>query len=364
MKNLLILTNTMNQGGAESFLMKIYREIDKSKYQFDFYIMGNVGYFDDEIRSLGGKIFYKTMKTTNFRQYKSDLKSFMKNNNYSFVFRSIAFPLAALDLYYAKKYLKPKNTIVRSTIALNSKSFFGRAIQILTNSFSNIKIAPSTEAGIYMFGRRLVKKNKVHILINGIDTKKFVFDLNLRLLKRNELGIEDGELLFIHIGRFSEQKNHSFLFKIFNQILIQAPNSKLICIGEGVLESTSKKILNELNIEKSVFIYNKIPNVETFLNAADLMIFPSIFEGLPNVVMEAQGASLPVVASNTITNECKVTDLVEFLPLNDVKEWAESCLKIAKHYKENLILREKVKFPEELDIKKIADRFVELVFKE
>lgn len=358
---MLIITSPMDQGGAETFLMKVYRALDKTKYQFDFYVMGNRGFYDDEIIGLGGKITYGPMKSEGFFAYRKSLKNFLKNNMYDYVYRAMANSLASLDLFYAKKYGKAKTLVARSMIAEPSRDFIQCLFMPLLRSVSTVKVAPSTEAGLFMFGKRSVRKNNVNILMNGIDTSLFVFDNKTRIEKRSELTLDKNEILFIHIGRFSKQKNQLELADIFKKIVSLKENARLLCIGSGDEKEDFIKKCEKLNILHKIIFLEQRKDINELLMAADLMLLPSLFEGLPNVIMEAQATGLPCLVSDTVTKECNVTNLVFFDKLGNSKKWAEESLNILDN---NLNLREEnaKKFPVKYDINQIVEQFVQIVF--
>lgn len=353
----------MNQGGAETFLMKMYRTLDKTQYQFDFFVMGGKGFYDDEILDLGGQITYAPMKTAGFLKYKKFIKSFFQNNKYNYVYRSLSDSIASLDLHYAKKYGKAKRVIARSAIA-NSLNKFGHYIyRPLSFRSSNVKIAPSTEAAIFMFGKRNVEKGRVNILMNGIQTSLFAFDSYTRIQKRKELKIKDDDKLFIHVGRFSEQKNHKELADIFREVLTLDDKARLLCIGTGDTKENFVKKCKDLNIFKNIILLERRTDVNELLMAAEIMLLPSLYEGLPNVVIEAQATGLPCLVSDTITKECDATGLVSFEKLNDPKKWAEESLKILNS---NWDLRKEnsEKFPMKYDIGQTVKQFIKIVFED
>lgn len=363
MKKMLIITNPMDQGGAETFLMKIYRALDKTRYQFDFYVMGEKGFYDDEIISLGGRITYAPMKTEGFFKYKKHLKSFFKTNRYDYVYRALSNSLASLDLHYAKKYGNPKRLIARSANA-NSLNKLGHCIyKPFSLSSSNIKLAPSTEAAIFMFGKRKVKNGEVTLLMNGINTSLFRFQPEKRILKRKELGIIGNEVIFIHVGRFAKQKNHDELADIFKEYLLLDESARLICIGTGDTKENFVTKSKEFNIFEKIIFLEQRTDINELLMAGDIMLLPSLFEGLPNVVMEAQATGLPCLVSNTVTKECNATGLVSFEDLGDPKKWAEQCVEILS---DNSNSREEnaEKFPIEYDINQTVEQFIRIIFKD
>lgn len=361
MKTLLVISNTMNQGGAETFIMKIYRALDKSKYQFDFYIMGSKGYYDEEILRLGGKITYGPMKTKGFHRYKKALKKFLSETNYQYVYKAIANSISALDLYFVRRAKKARTIVARSMIGKHGRALIHTLFRPIANTFSTTKIAPSTEAATFMFGPKTVKKRKATLLNNGLDTALFRFDLEKRNNKRQELNICEDDLLYIHIGRFSAQKNHSFLVETFAAINNENRNAHLICVGEGELKQAITASVAEKGLSSDVTFLQNRSDINELLMAADMLLLPSLFEGLPNVVIEAQATGLPCLVSNLVSFESKVTNLVTFLSIDEKEVWATEALK-----KENFHLPNDRttfdSFPSEFDTSETVRSFIRLAF--
>lgn len=363
---MLCIVSSMDRGGAETFLMKIYRCLDKNEYQMDFCVSKKEkGFYDDEILSQGGKIFYVPPKSKNPFKTFIEIKKIVKSENYNYVLRTSQQSLAALDLL-AAKLGGAKVLIYRSSNA----GMTGNKINKIINKFfsflpkiiPNVKIAPSTEAAEFVFGKNAVKKGKVKIIHNALDYKLFKFNKNIRNRVRNELGIKDQVVLYGHIGRFNIQKNHLFLLDIFNEILKREKNSMLLLIGEGEEKIKIISKIKELKLEKSVIILKPQPNANEYLMAMDKLIFPSLFEGMPNIVIEAQATGLPCYVSSTITKEANITGLVKYIKLNfESHIWAQEILNSnnleRRNYKNEFSVNKYL-------IEDITSDFVKLIFSE
>lgn len=322
MKRLLCIVSSMDRGGAETFLMKVYRALDKKKYQIDFCVSKKEsGFYDDEIKKLGGNIYIVPPKSKNFLKNFNCIRTLVKKNKYESVLRTSQQSLATLDLL-AAKIGGAKKLIYRSSNAgvINGKlinSLFG----FLPRIIPNVKIAPSSEAGDFVFG-----KNNYSILHNALNYDNFELNNNIRIEIRNELKINEKKV-YGHIGRFNVQKNHMFLLDIFKEIVKNDNNSVLLIIGEGELEKNIKNKIKELELEKNVLMLGPKKNVNEYLMAMDKIIFPSFFEGMPNVIIEAQASGIPCYISNTITKEANITGLVTYIDLNkSSKEWADTIM--------------------------------------
>ena len=204
--------------------------------------------------------------------------------------------------------------------------------QVLGKSFwplvADEYCACSTEAGVWMFGKGAVEKGKVHILKNGIVGNKYYFNDEIRKEYRSKLGWVD-KYIIGHVGRFSTQKNHTFLLDIFNEILKLEPNARLLLFGEGELKKQAvEKVLN-LGLSDKVNFYGTSKEINKWLQVMDLFLFPSLYEGLPVSGIEAQAAGVPVLASDTISPEFKITDCVKWMKLNaPAKDWAQKAVAI------------------------------------
>lgn len=334
MKKILCIAASMDTGGAETFLMKIFRGINKEQWHMDFCVTKQErGFYDNEIEENGGKIFRITQKTESLKKFKKELSDVIKQNSYDVVFRSGASCFTALDLWVAKK-CGVKVRVLRSS---NAGTMQGRVQQLINvicrkamTSAANVKMAPSMLAAEYTFGKKAAH-NSVCILKNGLDVQRYVFNEQARQTIRQELGIED-KFVVGHVGRFSAQKNHSFLIDIFHFFQKEKQkDSVLLLLGTGEDEEKIKAKVKELGIEDKVFFMGVKSNVVDYLMAMDMLLFPSLFEGMPNVVIEAQTTGLPCLISDTITKEVMVTDCIKMLSLAEPKEvWSEEMKKINK----------------------------------
>lgn len=364
-KRLLCIVSTMNTGGAETFLMKIYRELDKSMYQMDFYCMSEeIGFYEDEIRNLGGRIYHSIPKSKNLIKSFVGLKNIIKNEKYDYVMRISEHSLATLDLLAAK--LGGAKILIQRSSNANSLGKVNRILHFLfkwlPTFIPNIKIAPSIKAAEYTFGRRAVKNKNVVILNNAIKVDDFIFNTTRRNKIIEEFNLE-GSLVVGHVGRFNYQKNHSYLLDVFLEISKVRENSNLLLVGEGELENKIKKKIMELGLQKKVIFTGVRRDVADVMMAMDVLIFPSFYEGMPNTVIEAQASGLPCIISDTITKEAAITNLVSYKSLSvGPKSWANEALKQINSNKKRLNLKDD--FVENgYDIANVTRIFEDLIFK-
>ena len=330
MNLLLCIIGTMDTGGAETFLMKIYRKIDKSNYQMDFCVnVSEKNYYEDEIEKLGGKVYHIPSKSENLSEFKKQLTNIIKIGNYKYVLRITSSAAGFLDLKIAKD-AGATRCCVRSSNSSDGgsvKSWIVHKLgRLFYNKYIDIKIAPSDLAAKYTFGNQSYINGEVHILHNAIDCSVFKYDKIARNLIRKEFSIPKNTLVIGHVGRFDVQKNHTFLIDIFKKINSNNPDTRLLLVGRGPLEKDIRSKVHDLNLDDKVIFTGVRSDVPELLSAMDVFVFPSLYEGMPNTVIEAQATGLPCIIANTITREANITGLVKYLPLGDVSEWSEIIL--------------------------------------
>ncbi|WNS81183.1 glycosyltransferase family 1 protein [Domibacillus sp. DTU_2020_1001157_1_SI_ALB_TIR_016] len=320
----------MNRGGAETMIMNLYRNINRSKVQFDFVVhTKNKCAFDDEIRSMGGNIYnVPAYSGRNHFEYKKAWESFFKEHPEYKVIHGHVRSTASIYLNTAKKYglttiAHSHNTSSGSGIS----AFVKNLLQYQIRYIADYLFACSQNAGTWLFGEKACKNDNFFILNNAIEAKKFVLNKDIRDKKRKELQLED---FFVvgHIGRFHPQKNHTFIVDIFKEISEKNSKVKLLLVGEGTLREEIEKKVNNLGLSDKVIFTGVRPDIPELLQAMDVFLFPSLFEGLPVTLVEAQASGIKIFASDTISKEAAITDLINYYSLNSTSvEWANNILK-------------------------------------
>lgn len=313
----------VNLGGAESRIMELYRKCNRDIVQFDFMVHTRErGYFQDEIESLGGKVYHiSRFNLVNLIKYKSEWKEFFNNHKYYTVVHGHMTSTAALYLPIASKN-GVKLTIAHARSAGVDKGIKGIVTRLLRRNLykkCDICIACSKEAAKAVF-----PKNKDTIIIpNGINTCDFIYDINESKKLKRELKI-DGKYVLGHVGRFHSAKNHEFLIDVFSEYNKLNDNSVLVLLGEGSLVNSIKEKVSKLALDdKVLFLGNRNP-ISEYLQIIDYFVFPSIYEGMPGSVVEAQAMGIKCLVSENVTRDVKLCDLVEFMSINDsAYRWAE-----------------------------------------
>lgn len=328
---ILHVLGTTNLGGAESRVMDIYRTINREKIQFDFLVhTEQKGYYDEEIKSLGGHIYrLPRFKVYNWGTYKKAVEAFFRSHHHYRAIQGHMTSTASIYLPIAKKN-GILITIAHARSAGVDKGVKGLITRLLRHSLykkCDYCFACSKLAGISVFGKKRVDDKKVIIIPNAIQAEKYRYDQIKREQIRTQLNIGDCFVIG-HIGRFSFMKNHSFLIDTFNELVKKEPNSVLLLLGDGDLRSEMEEKVRKLGLTKKVFFLGNQSDVAAYCQAMDYFVFPSIFEGLPGTVVEAQAAGLKCLISDTITPEVDFTKLVKRDSIQkNPAIWADEILK-------------------------------------
>lgn len=307
-------------------LMNWYRKIDREKVQFDFLVHHQAeSCYEAEIRNLGGVVHHLSFADDhNVLKYKKDLIVFFEDHPEYKIVHGHHSSYGQWYLKAAKQAGVPVR-ISHSHIASFSRTATGVFFFFMSRKYkkyANVHFACSKAAGDYMYG-----KMPFEVINNGIDTEKFTYSQTARQRIRLEYGIKDGTTLFSHVGRFHHQKNHDFLIDVFNAYNEKNPDCALFLIGEGPLQGKVREKANKLGLTDKVFFLNNRSDVPDLLSASDLFLFPSFYEGLPLTLVEAQTSGLPIVCSDTITDETKLTDYYFPLSLSDsLSKWVDTII--------------------------------------
>lgn len=318
---ILQVVTIMNRGGLETMLMNYYRQMDRTKVQFDFMVhRAEEGHYDKEIIKFGGKIYHMPqIKPGNYRLYFNLLDEFFNNHKEYKVVHSHINENSSFVLRAAKKAGIPCRIAHShlSDLGFDIKLPFRLYARTIMKDNPNEFFACSKNAGKWLFGNKIGDSKEIKVLNNAVNTSEFRFNKTLRNKIRNELGIHEKELVIGHIGRFNKQKNHDFLIDIFQELQQERPDAKLILVGDGHLKSSIERKIEKLGLSSNVKLLGVRSDIAALMHAMDLFIFPSLFEGLPVVLVEAQAAGLKCLVSDAITKECDVTGIVEFISLNN-----------------------------------------------
>lgn len=324
----LQVLGTMDLGGAESRVMDLYRNTDRERVQYDFMVhTAKKGFFEEEIDSLGGRVYrMPRFAVYNWLSYRNAWKRFFASHpGYACVHGHMT-STASLYLPVAKASGVPV-TVAHARSAGVDGGLKGLATRILRRPLSrrtDYCFAASQLAGEAVFGKKAVAQGIVHVIPNAIALQKYRYDPEKRKEMRRRLSLE-GKFAIGHVGRFNPMKNHGFLLDVFAKICQIYPESVLLLLGDGSGMEEAQKKARELGIADRTLFLGQKGNVQDYYQAMDYFVFPSLYEGLPGTVLEAQAAGLPCLLSDTITREVGLTGLVSYRSLSEGAEgWARA----------------------------------------
>lgn len=334
-----VLGNT-NLGGAESRIMDLYRHTDRNRVQFDFLVhSGEEGFFEKEIRELGGRIFrVPRFRIYNYFSYRKALKEFFQKHHEFALVQGHMTSTAAIYLPIAKK-AGVKKTAAHARSAGVDKGLKGTMTRFLRRNLADkadYLFTCSELAGISVYGEKAVQEGKTIFIPNAIDCAGFTFDPEKRKKMREKLGLTDA-IIIGHVGRFHYAKNHEYLLRVFAELCRMSAGAgdstaetgadqkyHLILLGEGPLMEDTRKLAEELGVADRVHFLGNHKNIADYYQAMDYFVYPSRYEGMPGTIVEAQASGLPCLMSDTICREVIVTELVETMSIEkEPKVWAE-----------------------------------------
>lgn len=330
MIRILHIVSSLGTGsGVLSVLMSYHRAIDRSKVQFDYLSFKQTDTtFEEEILSLGGRV-YHCSKPSFAPSFQKRLDRFFAEHEGEYTIVH-CHPIYASALFGGKALKHGVRHVIQHshTTQFSDKKWSGVRNKLVLSLFRNraTDFAACSEDAKAIFSFR--KPETVYLMPNAIDTGKFRFDPERRRAVREELGVSGDEILLGHVGRFSPEKNHKFLLKVLKSALKQKENTKLLLLGDGPLMEEIRALATHLG--DRVIFAGRHSNVSDYMSAMDCLVFPSEFEGLGIVLIEAQSCALPAAASDRVPKEANVTGAVRYLPLEESPErWAKAALDAA-----------------------------------
>ena len=325
MLRVLHSVSNMARAGIETMLMNYYREMDRDRIQFDFLANKPVpGEYDEEIRSLGGRVFVSPgLNPVHYPRYRRYVSDLLQEN------RDIRIVHAHNEAmgYYALQSAKDAGIRIRIAHAHNTRIIRDYKYPLklvckqLLPGVATDYWSCGRDAGIYYYGKKRWNTSGF-ILHNAIDVERFGFRPEVREHQRRQTGLEKCFVIG-HVGRFNVQKNHSRLLDIFAAVAKAVPEARLVLIGTGELEQAMKEKAQHLGILDRTIMPGQMADVSAWYQAMDCFVLPSLFEGLPVVGIEAQAAGLPCVFSDRVTDEVLLSPEARRVSLQaDNAEWA------------------------------------------
>lgn len=329
----------MNRGGAETMIMNLYRKIDRNKIQFDFlYMKPGEHHYDQEIRALGGRILRinPPRKVGAIRHIWEIVSTIRKNGPFVAVHTHTLFHSGIVLLAAFLAGVNKRICHSHSTSNVGAHKFLRKVyffiMKLMIKIFATDMIACGRDAGIYLFGKRALESGKVVIFPNAIDLKKYEIltdDDALRL--RKLLDLPEEAIIIGHVGRFAEPKNHKFFVPLIEYVKTNSLNVCLVLVGDGKLRSSIQKLVEEKGLNEYIKFLGVREDIPELMNMFDVFVMPSLYEGLPVTLVEAQAAGTPCVVSDNITREVDMgLNLVEFVSLDSpVETWIEKIIEKA-----------------------------------
>lgn len=321
MKVLVINTVRFKLNGISAVIKNYYQAMDKKNLQMDFVAIDDPS---DEYRC-----FFETNHLRCFVFHKKNIDSYFckilnlcRKEKYDIVHIHGNSANMAIELF-AVTLGGVKVRIAHSHNTTTMHPFMHNLLWPMFSKLCTTRLACGEDAGKWMY-----RDKNFTVLNNGIQTKDYAFSEEKRNTVRKELGIQDDEILLGHVGNFIEQKNHSFLIDIFSEVHSENPKFKLLLISDGMLMPIIKDKVHSLGLDDAVIFLGKTLKVSEYLQGMDLFLLPSLHEGLPVVLVEAQAAGLICAVSNTVAKEADLTETSVFLPINSTAPWAEAVKKL------------------------------------
>jgi len=336
LKRILVFGLSHEKGGMEALIMNYYRALDKKNIQFDFVTYNYPPYCEQEIDALGGRCFVIPGRHKSYIANKLALNNIFKSHasEYCAIWYNCCMAIDITALIMARRFKIP----VRIIHSHNSEPMMGTVSKILHNinkkniyRYANKFWACSQNAADFMFN----KKTEVTLINNAIDVTRYKYDENTRNEMRTSLGISSPDTFVCgHVGRFHYQKNHPFLIEIFAWIQKIRPDSILLLAGAGD-DNTIRKLVEEKNLTQKVQFLGQRDDVEKVMQAMDAFILPSLFEGLPFVIIEAQCAGLPTyTGTEVVSKDAQLTPNLHFISTEkSAEEWAKEIILQSKNIK-------------------------------
>lgn len=343
MIKMFYLVYGLTSGGIERISVDIYKYLDHSKIDDQLITKyDNKEFFDDELEAYGGhRIPIQKISSRNGHfdklHYLRNLVVILKDN-YDIAYFCLSKPRDVFKYPLLCKLLGVKNIAIHSHNSLEDNNWFLNKIlnalgRYIIGYIAQLKIACSEEAAEWMFPQNIIRNKDYFLMKNGIDVENYKFNQDIRNKMRQKYHCEN-DFVIGHVGRFTRQKNHKFLIEIFEQIQQKRKNSTLILIGTGELENSIKRYVIEKHFESNVIFCGEQRNINEYMEMFDAFVFPSLYEGLPVVGIEAQVSGLKCFFSDSITKEVNVTGNITYMSLNDSPEkWSNSIINSSFQYK-------------------------------
>lgn len=358
MERVLQSLGSLNMGGAETMIVNTLASIDRERVTFDFVIPGaEEGLLEPRVKQLGANVYHIPKRSESFLGFHRAFYRVVRTGGYQTVHLHTqnAF-FTALQVMLARR-AGAKRIIVHSHNTMDWRKGMSLRLHTMCRKWlyrhADVRLTCGLEAAKWLFGTT----ESVEVLPLPICCDQFLFNEAKREVLRTASGL-NGKTVYLHVGRFMDVKNHAFLIQVFEEIHRRKPESVLLLVGDGSLRTDIERQVQDAGLADCVFFLGNITDVADKMIAADVMIFPSKYEGLPTVLLEAQAAGLDAFVSDTITGEIALTKRIHLLALSaGAPAWAEAILSAKctqNRAADNAVIRQKY------DISEVAQRLTQI----
>lgn len=329
MKHILVIASKLHIGGAEKVARDIALYADRGKYAFDYVVYGeDVGDYESQLEAAGCRVIHLPEPSESYVGHIRALKKLMKQQRYHAVHAHSMFN-CGWAMWIAKRMGIPVRVAHSHSALANGgglvKTIYERVMRFLILTCATDLVACGVQAGKRLFGEKAYA-TRGELILNGIDIPGFSYDESKRNEIRKQLNGENKWILG-HAGHLAEVKNQKFLLDLMPQVLQMRPDALLLLLGEGEDRPMLEQKIRDMGLQDHVIMTGNVTNVEDYLSAMDVFVFPSLFEGTPLSILEVQANGLPCVISDSVPKDVFLTDLIRPLSLSGPKEkWVDAVL--------------------------------------
>lgn len=360
----LNIMSGLDGGGVENIFLNYYRKMDHEKVVSDIIVHSpHKGKLEDEFEKMGCKIYHVTPKTVSLRKNIAEIYHIMKTGKYDVVHSrmNVKGVTHILSAWLCGIKVRMIHTHMAYMPMRGKMKVLAPIAKKVCKMFATHWLACSEDAAIEMFGEKEVKEGKVIILNNAIELEKFRYNKEVRKKIRKEFGL-DKEYVIGMVGRFHEQKNHEFMLKVFRSVLKKSPDAKLMLVGGGELYEDICSEVERTGMQDNVIFTGIRSDVPALLQAMDVFVLPTKYEGFGNVLIEAQAAGLHTITSvEGVPKSTKVTELIEYVSLHEPEEvWADKILEYENDRERKDVSRQiqQAGFDVDTEVKKFENLYV------
>ncbi|TDL78993.1 glycosyltransferase [Peribacillus frigoritolerans] len=329
MIRVLHVISSLGGGGVESMLFNYYSHLDRSEVQFDFIVHGdNIGMLEEKFHLYDSKIFHVTPKKVSLWKNILEINKIIKEGKYDVVHCHQNFSNASTLVLAKMNHVPIRISHAHGSKEVNTikEKVKNQTLRFINSFCTNYFFSCGIKAGKWLHGEKWSISKKNILMNNAIDVDKFSYNFEIRQYYREKYKFGDEKVL-LHVGRFSDEKNHLFMINIIEQLSKRSDNYILLLAGNGPLEGIIKKCVKDKGLTNKVIFLGVRNDISELMNAADIFLLPSKHEGFPVTLVEAQSTGMIVFASNKITKETAITDLINYLPIEKEDPWVEEIVK-------------------------------------